>query len=137
MNMNKWLGTGGVLLAVITGASIWLSVAVPRTQMRAAQSETSHALSLAKEVLASAGTRCALTHAEDQGLAATSAGIPGSCTVVVVFSDSAFVLPILRGVHMQLAVKNKQSLCTAVGGHGASVADFPQNCRYRSKAMLL
>ncbi|MHB8255394.1 MAG: hypothetical protein ACYDEV_17335 [Acidiferrobacter sp.] len=137
MNRDKWLGIGGVLLAAITGASIWLSLAVPQHQLHEVRRETGQALQFARRILANSGGHCGMIVKGNRGLTATSSGTPGSCAAVVTFSHSAFIPAVLRGARLRLTVKHGQDLCSATGGHGAGVGDFPHGCRYTPGGMLL
>lgn len=131
----------GLGVTVLTGLSIWISVALPVAGERQARAQVKHLLS---QLQPPSHETCPLV---SSGLSHSpylkSVTVTRNpCAVTLRLGDSAPVERALRGATLNLAWGGTGSparawRCEAEGGNNANPADFPSNCHFSVQDPLL
>lgn len=139
-----WAST---ITALVVGASIWASVAIPNRTHAVARQQVA-------EVLADAAPQadCDASSAAARSPYVDRVGVDRrTCTVSITFKSTAPVAVALRGVQLSLQPRRLHApvapdghqhaavawRCDVRGGHGALQADFPKSCQFYTEDLLL
>lgn len=139
----------GLVVTGVTAAAIWVSVAIPQHSQRQSRAQISALLATAES--STSHGACPLdsdVQLQSPDLAAVSVHRT-QCAITLQLSGQPPLAASVREAKITLVWNSVESAdsagngqhrgwsCVATGGHGASQADFPPECQYRTQQPLL